>query len=42
MAQPNKLNTKVATGAKKNKTLLDCEGITVSLKINFKASATVS
>lgn len=42
MAQPNKLKTKVETGAKKNKTLLAWDGIMVSLRINFNASATVS
>jgi hypothetical protein len=40
IAHPNKLKTNVEIGAKKNNTLFDCEGITVSLRINFRASLT--
>ncbi len=37
--QPNKLNNKLDTGARIKINLLDCAGITFSLRISLRASA---
>jgi hypothetical protein len=39
-AHPNKLNTRLITGARKNKLRVACCGTTVSLTTSLRASAT--
>lgn len=41
-AQPRRLNTRLITGAKKNKLRVACCGTTVSLTTSLRASATYS